>query len=88
MVRLVHVHAVDTRPRREGPGDQATPFHVQHMRTCAHYGSNGTYVNLFAHIAYKLRLAPLYALHDTSFIYYVRHKAITKFFIFQVSVTH
>ena len=47
------------------PGDQATPFHVQRMCTLWFRGRNGTCVNLFAHIAHKLRF---YALHDTSSI--------------------
>ena len=67
MVGLAHVHAVDTRPflpRREGPGDQAT---VQRMCTLWFRRLNGAWVNLFAHIARKLRLAPLYALPDTTY---------------------
>ena len=64
-----HAYTVVTRPfllHREGPGDEATPFHVQCMRTLWFWRHNGTCVNHFAHIAHKLRLAPLYALHDTS----------------------
>ena len=63
-----HVHAVVTWPFlscREGPGDEATPFHIQRMCTLWFRRRNGTCVNLFAHIARKLRLTPLYALHDT-----------------------